>query len=497
MSFEKKIFLVFIFFLLGCCSQNFAYCVQEEVIENKPVEAKISKDVVLTLDDCIKIALKNSPKIDISENEIQLYKARLGQAKSDYSPSLGLSNGYSHAKNSLVDELFLANLSVNQLIYNFGKTSSKIKVQKYNLNSADFGLENVILETIFNVKNAYYTVLKTKVDQDIKLRAAELAQRHYELAKGFYDVGMKSYIDVTNAEVTYNNAKIDYVQSMSAYKNAIIALNNSMYLMDGAAYSLSDTENFNMPKGLSEKEAALVYHKFLVPESSSEKTEDVAEKESSKTEKTPAQAVLKSGVAKHNMLENFKFMPYQIELDEAMKVAFDNRPDLKALLAKEKSAKESLKLAKKEYFPDLSASLSTGFQGDNFPVRHSLRLGASIDIPTVNPLLTKYKIDESKVNLSTTLANVELQKQNIYFEIQKNHTNLKEIERRIPLLDATVKQAFQNFELADGRYEVGLSNFIELQDAQTTYNNAQLSYAQAVYDYNIAKINLEYSMGVK
>lgn len=497
MSFKNKVInSVFCIFLLFF-AQNAVFAIDEETIENKPVEAKVSKDVVLNLDDCIKIALRNSPQIEISENEILLYKARLGQAKADYSPTLGLNNGYSHTKHSLIDELVLANLSVNQLIYNFGKTSSKIKVQKFNLKSADFGLENVILQTIYNVKNAYYGVLFAKVEQDIKLRNAQLAERHYEMAKGFYDVGMKSYIDVTNAEVTYNNAKIEYVQAMTNYRNAIIALNNSMYLVDSAKYSVSDTEDFNMPKGLSEKEAEQVYQKYVFPEKS-HVSQNIDESAQTKTEQgSSSSLVLKSGLVKHNMLENFKFTPYNIEMDEAIKTAYENRPDLKALLAKEKSAKESLRLAKKEYFPDLNASLSTGFMGDNFPVHHTLRLGASLNIPTVNPMLTKYKIDESKVNLSTALANITLQKQNIFFDVQKAHTNLKEIERRIPLLDATVKQAFQNFELADGRYEVGLGNYIELQDAQTDYNNAQLAYAQAVYDYNMARIYLEYSMGVK
>ena len=357
MSFQKKVLNSVFCICLLFFAQNAVFAIDEEIIENKPVEAKVSKDVILNLDDCIKIALRNSPQIEISENEILLYKARLGQAKSDYSPTLGLSNGYSHTKNSLIDELVLANLSVNQLIYNFGKTSSKIKVQKFNLKSADFGLENVILQTIYNVKNAYYGVLFAKVEQDIKLRNAQLAERHYEMAKGFYDVGMKSYIDVTNAEVTYNNAKIEYVQAMTNYRNAIIALNNSMYLVDSAKYSVSDTEDFNMPKGLSEKEAEEVYQKYVLPEKNhiSKNIDDSAQTGS---DSGTSSVVLKSGLVKHNMLENFKFTPYNIEMDEAIKTAYENRPDLKALLAKEKSAsckrkisKRILEIGKKRVFP--------------------------------------------------------------------------------------------------------------------------------------------------
>ena len=68
MSFKNKVInSVFCIFLLFF-AQNAVFAIDEETIENKPVEAKVSKDVVLNLDDCIKIALRNSPQIEISEN---------------------------------------------------------------------------------------------------------------------------------------------------------------------------------------------------------------------------------------------------------------------------------------------------------------------------------------------------------------------------------------------------------------------------------------------
>ena len=58
-------------------------------------------------------------------------------------------------------------------------------------------------------------------------------------------------------------------------------------------------------------------------------------------------------------------------------------------------------------------------------------------------------------------------------------------------MEVKVKQTFENFELADGRYGVGLGDYIELQDAKVNYNNAQNTYVQAVYNYNVARANLE------
>ena len=65
------------------------------------------------------------------------------------------------------------------------------------------------------------------------------------------------------------------------------------------------------------------------------------------------------------------------------------------------------------------------------------------------------------------------------------------LEKQIPLNEVKVKQTLENLELADGRYEVGLGDFIEVQDAKVNYNNAQSSYVQAVYNYNVARATLE------
>ena len=66
-----------------------------------------------------------------------------------------------------------------------------------------------------------------------------------------------------------------------------------------------------------------------------------------------------------------------------------------------------------------------------------------------------------------------------------------QLEKQIPLLETKVRQTLENLELADGRYMVGLGDYIQLQDARVNYNNAQSSYVQAVYNYNVARATLE------
>ena len=109
----------------------------------------------------------------------------------------------------------------------------------------------------------------------------------------------------------------------------------------------------------------------------------------------------------------------------------------------------------------------------------------------------KYRIDEGKSYYEIAEENVDLSKKNIYFEVQNFYINMKQLEKRIPLMAKKVDQTLENFELADGRYTVGLGNFIELQDAQTNYNNAQLEFIQSIFKYNVAREQFLKSMGVK
>ena len=117
---------------------------------------------------------------------------------------------------------------------------------------------------------------------------------------------------------------------------------------------------------------------------------------------------------------------------------------------------------------------------------------ASIGLTSsVNILSTKYQIDNGKLQVQLAENDLNLAKQNLYFDVQNAYINMIQLERQIPLMAVSVRQTLENFELADGRYEVGLGDYIELQDAKVNYNNAQNNYVQAVYNYNVARANLE------
>jgi len=162
-----------------------------------------------------------------------------------------------------------------------------------------------------------------------------------------------------------------------------------------------------------------------------------------------------------------------------------------------KASEESLKAIKRSYYPELGASAGYNFQTNQNNYSNNFRVYTGLEFPIINAMNIKHKIDEGKSYYSIAENNVDLSKKNIYFNVQNNYINMKQLERKIPLMANKVEQTLENFQLADGRYTVGLGNFLELQDAQTNYNNAQLEFIQCVFEYNVAREQFLKSMGVR
>ncbi len=461
--------------LLVSFNFNLAYAVEKYAV--------IQKGSKLTMDDCIQIALKNSPLINkayfnykVSQNDEKI-------AKASYFPTIGVGTGYTYNSNtsnrfSSTNDTYNAQASLSQLIWNFGKTNAQIRMQKFNKISALFNFDDIVLDTIFSVKTNYYNVLAAKATVDINRAYVQINERNYQRTKAYFDEGIKSKIDLVNAEVNLSDSKVTLVESIKAYQNAIVQLNNSMYVAYTPNYEIASTETFNF----KQKEIPVNLEKI------SEK------RDISRTPDPVSDATLTSKVEKMDVIETFKFKPFPYTFEECVEQAKQNRPDLKAYNATLEAMKQALLYIKREYYPEISAS--AGYNYRNQYNMNSFNVGLNLS-SSVNILSKKYEIDNGKLQVALAKNEIDLLEQNIYFEVQNAYINMVQLEKQIPLLAVKVKQTYENFELADGRYAVGIGDYIQLQDARVNYNNAQQSYVQTVYNYNVARANLEKLIALK
>lgn len=439
--------------------------------------AVIEKGAKLTMSDCIQIALKNSPLINKAYYNYHISKNDVKLAKAAFFPTIGVGTGYNVTSTdtnrmNTNNDIYSAQASLSQLIWNFGKTNARIKMQKFNRIAAMYNFDDIVLDTIFGVKTYYYSVLAAKATVDINRANVQINERNYQRTKAYFDEGIKSKIDLVNAEVNLSDSKISLVEAQKAYQNAIVQLNNSMYVAYTPEYEISTTETFNF----QQKEIPVNLQKI------SEK------RDISKTPEPVSDATLTSKVEKMDVIETFNFKPFPYTFEECVELANKNRPDLKAYDATLGAMKQSLLYIKREYYPEISAS--AGYNYRNQYNTNSVNVGVNVS-SSVNILGKKYEIDTGKLQVALAANEIDLLKQNIYFEVQNAYINMVQLEKQIPLLAVKVKQTYENFELADGRYGVGIGDYIQLQDARVNYNNAQHSYVQTVYNYNVARANLE------
>ena len=245
---------------------------------------------------------------------------------------------------------------------------------------------------------------------------------------------MKPKFDVTKAEVDLSNAKLSLLKAENAFRVARVTLNNALGLPEAPDFEIQDS--LDLPRA-------------------------------------------------------------EVDLDAALRKAFDRRPDLQAILVKEKALEETIAYEKKGYYPYVTGNASYGWGGDSFPLDHGWNIGATLNIPLFSGLSTKYQVDEARANLEVLKANEETLRQSIHLVVQQAWLNLREAADRIVTAEISVRQAMENLELANGRYASGVGSPIEVTDALVAESNAKTSFNAALYDYRVAQASMEKATGEK
>lgn len=443
---------------------------------------------VMSIDDCVDYAINHNPNLSVSNERIKAAKSEIGQARSSYAPKLVGRVNYNHndtkATNMHTNQDSSGfSVGISEMIWDFGKTTAKINMAKYDSESATYDYDFDVLNVVYDVRINYFKVLAALAHLDIYEQNVRIQTLNHERTQAMFDEGLKSKIDVVNAQVNLTDAKIQLVEGQNNLQTALINLKNSMFYQEDKPFIVKNTENFNFLKTDYKKKVESL---TTIKPSNGEfkKNED-------------GLIMLTSGIEHKDIIQNFEFKPLTISKKEAVEQALELRPDLKSNEMLANVQEESLKAIKKQYAPEITGDLSWGYTKYDSRYSSPLQLGASLGIGSINPMSIHYQVKEGESMLDIAYHNLNISKTDIFWEVQTNYVNMRQLERKIPLLNLKVKATLENFELADGRYSVGLNNYVELQDALTNYNNSQLNFVEAVFNYNVARETLLKSMGVK
>lgn len=406
------------------------------------IEGSVEKNIDMTLDKCIELALGNNPQINSAFHDILASDARIKQVWSNYFPQVSWQTGYTRirqlqlsdalGKNLTFNYFILGQVTLQQMLYDFGVTQNQATIKRLDYEAYKTTLGATINDVIYQTKDAYYNLLFAFENKRVAEDTVKKFEMFYNQAKAFYEIGMNPKVDVTIAEVNLSNAKLQLIQADNAVNLAVARLNNVM----GVPF-----------------------------------------------------------IDKYNVQERLKYQPVDVTFNESIEIARDARPELKLAELKVESANQTLKLVKKSYFPTLSIEGQLQIGGKSWTSNYGYNLGGYLNFPTVNGMLIKNEIQEARYLYDKEIANAKNTQNQIYLEIQNAYLMLEEKKNQMPVAMLGVKQAKENYELSYGRYRVGEANPTELKDAQINYQQAQLSYYNALYQYNSAKASLEKAIG--
>ncbi len=409
---------------------------------NLIISGSIEKNIEMTLENCLKIALGNNPEINAAFQDILASDARIKQVWSNYFPSISWQTGYTRLRQlQLSDALgenlefnyyLLGQISLQQMLYDFGVTQNQATIRKLDYEGFKKTFEAVVNDVIYRTKDAYYNLQFAYEYKRVAKDSVEKYQLFYNQAKALYQGGFNPKVDVRIAETNLSNAKLKYIEAENNVNLAIAKLNNVM----GVPY-----------------------------------------------------------IERYEVQEKLQYQPINISFVQAIDIARASRPELKRAEIRVEAANQTIKLTKKSFLPTISIEGQYQRGGKSWTSNYGFNLGGYLTFPTINLMLMRNEIKEAKYLYDRELANAIKTQNSIYLEIQSAYLKLDEKRNQLPYAILQVKQAKESYELSYGMYKVGEASPTELKDSENTYEQAQLTYYTALYQYNSAKAEFEKAIG--
>jgi len=404
---------------------------------------------LLTIEDAVRFGLDNHPRIRSANERIGSQQAILGQQMSAYYPTVSLSNQYRTSQSSTsggadrASESYSSQASFNYTLYNFGKREGNVQAARETLDATKQDYASTTQDIILAVKQAYYVYLGAQALVKVRQETVGSRELLVRQAQGFYEVGTRAKIDVARAEANLYTARADLIVTENAVKIAWVTLRNAM----------------GLPR-LPEQPVA----------------EDSPEVEIS------------------------------MNLAAARNAAFDARTELKSFEAQRRASDQLIAAARRGHLPDLIFDASYGRRHvsnesadgrtlNTFPLQPTWAVGLNFNIPIFDGFRTTNRVEETLHNYYNIKAQEEDRRQQIALEVEQSYLRVVETQERIKANESAAKAAKENFDLAQGRYQVGVGSIIEVTDAQTLYTDAQTTYIRSVYEYKIADAQLARAMG--
>jgi outer membrane protein len=397
----------------------------------------------LSLQDAQALALKHNPQISVARLTALASRQVTREARSNFWPTAQIEITAVDANpgsritagalnNPTVYQRAAAGATVTQLITDFGRTANLASSANLAAKAENQNQIATKEQILLAVDQAFYSSLQSQAVLTVAQETVKARQTVSNQVNSLFQSKLKSGLDLSFANVNLAQAKLLLLDAQNNENAALAALS--------AVLGFSNLQNFQ-----------------LVDDS------------------TPN-------------------APPPGNVDDLISIAFSVRPEILALEFQSESARK-FKIAERDLlFPDIRA---LGAVGDT-PVRNPIisawygAVGVNVNIPVFNGFLFSARAKEAALRAQATEEQLRGLRDQIARDVRNSWLNATTAYDRLAVTQQLLEQANLALNLAQSRYNLGLGSIVELSQAQLQQTQAQITNAQAGYDYRLSLAVLKY-----
>lgn len=394
--------------------------------------------IALSLSDFEAIALDANPKVFQARQSVIAAELAIADIRSDYQPKVDASASYSrgthnaskHGQSFHNTGKTKLGLSLELLLWDFGKTDARFQKALAELLAAEKALLSAENLVRYNVRKAYFELRRSVELNIVAEQSVEQYKKHLEqmLAKREANKGTK--YDCTKAEVDYNNAVLESINTQNRIRTARAQLNLALGLAESPNYEVGG-----------------------------------------------------------NVMGTFA-----ADVDALMAVAREREPGLAELIAREKAASAYVDKTIADLYPSLGLNFSASLEGDelDMPTVWNLIGAASLTQNVFNGGKNRRAIENAVAQLRIARSRVSAYEQDLYAKICTAALNLTRAQKQHEVALLSERAAKENFDIVTEQFRVGKASALDRTDAQVSLTEARAAAVTAEYDHREAIAAIAY-----
>lgn len=325
-------------------------------------------------------------------------------------------------------------VNVSQVLFQGGKLRNGFLAARHAAEGTEFEDYRTRQQILFTVSNSFYNVLFARRSIEIAENRLTRSNRQLELARQRQEVGL---VDIT----AVLRARVQVAAALEALEEA------------GNNYTIA-MEQLALEMGIPEAPAT------------------IKEPETIEIEAIP--------------------------VDRHIEYAFNNRRDLMASGKGRLAAERQIKAERADFIPSLSLEGSYLIVDDDavyYGDDDTWQVALVATYPLFTGLRDTAELARAKARASEMQALENRVKQEIRLDVRSAYADIQTRKKMVSHITDQVESAQAHYDQVSAMFEEGLASTVDVVDAQTALNEAELSLASAYYRLQLDQLSLQLATG--